>query len=447
MRGAKRIGWGGVALVLLLLATACGTPGRANETPPADTPTAAEATATATASAAVPAVASPPSAQQAAGPPAGAAQATAPPAPQPLTPAQLQQFRPNELGEIPVLMYHTFLPGVSEADDVWNRTPDEFRGDLQYLYTHGYYLTSMHDFVTGDIDIPAGKTPVILTFDDGAESQFRYLVQPDGSKIIDPNCALGILEAMYKEHPDFGRAGVFYILPLSPFANDDDKNHQRPYAKEKLEFLLAHGYELGNHTVHHPDLSKMTNPQIMQEIAGGTDGIHSYVPTAPVETIALPFGMYPPHGDTTLLEGFDLDGRHYGFKAAMMVGAEPAPSPFDKRRDLLWTPRIRGSGDQLVKWFGDYFEKYPSLRYISDGDPATVTIPENLPSRLATNLNPASLGNRKLVRYTLAAQGPAGPTGQRTPGTTETVVRHAVLPTPDGMGTRGRTRRAAILRI
>jgi hypothetical protein len=130
-----------------------------------------------------------------------------------------------------------------------------------------------------------------------------------------------------------------------------------------------------------------------------------------------------------------------------MVGAEPAPSPFDKRRDLLWTPRIRGSGDQLVKWFGDYFEKNPSLRYISDGDPNTVTIPENLPSRLATNLNPASLGNRKLVRYTLAAQGQAGPTGQKTLATTETVARRAVLPTPESAGARGRARRAEILRI
>lgn len=441
MTRAKRVGWGGVALVLLLLAAACGAPGRANEANLADTPTVAGATASAgratpAATPAAPAANAPASNVA----PAPNAAAPSPTPPRPLTPAQLQQFRPNELGEIPVLMYHTFLPGVSEADDVWNRTPDEFRGDLQYLYTHGYYLTSMHDFVTGDIDIPAGKTPVILTFDDGAESQFRYLAQPDGSKIIDPNSAVGIIEAMYRQHPDFGRAGVFYVLPLSPFALDDDRNHQHQYAKEKLQYLLANGYELGNHTVHHPDLSKMTNPQIMQEIAGGTDGLHSYVPTAPIETIALPFGMYPPHGDTTLLQGFDLDGRHYGFKAAMMVGAEPAPSPFDKRRDLLWTPRIRGSGDQLVKWFGDYFEKEPSLRYISDGDPAAVTVPNNLPSRLATNLNPASLGKRQLVRYTLAAQGPAGPTGQRTPATTA-AVRRAVLPTPDGA--RGRARRAA----
>ncbi|HEX5501747.1 MAG TPA: polysaccharide deacetylase family protein [Thermomicrobiales bacterium] len=441
MTRAKRAGWGGVVLALLLLATACSAPGKSNEVNPADTP-AAPATASVAGAATAASPAALPGHNTAANAPAASAVAPSPTPPRPLTPAQLQQFRPNELGEIPVLMYHTFLPGVSEADDVWNRTPDEFRGDLQYLYTHGYYLTSMHDFVTGDINIPAGKTPVILTFDDGAESQFRYLPRPDGSKVIDPNSAVGILDAMYRQHPDFGRAGVFYVLPLSPFALDDDRNHQRQYAKEKLQYLLANGYELGNHTVHHPDLSKMTNPQIMQEIAGGTDGLRSYVPTAPIETIALPFGMYPPHGDTTLLQGFDLDGRHYGFKAAMMVGAEPAPSPFDKRRDLMWTPRIRGSGDQLVKWFGDYFEKYPSLRYISDGDPATVTIPNDLPSRLATNLNPASLGKRQLVRYTLAAQGPAGPTGQRMPATTA-AVRRAVLPTPAGAGARGRARRAA----
>lgn len=307
-------------------------------------------------------------------------------------------------------MYHTFL---KQSTSVWNRTPDEFRGDLDYLYTHGYYLTSMHDFVTGNINIPPGKSPVILTFDDGTESQFRYLVQPDGSKIIDPDSAVGIIEAMYAKHPDFGRAGVFYILPLLPFGDDNDDHHQRQFAKEKLDFLLAHGYELGNHTLNHANLRKLNNDQIMQQIAGGADGIHSYVPNAPLETIALPFGLYPPHGDTTLLEGFDYKGKHYGYQAAMMVGAEPAPSPFDKRRDLMWTPRIRGSGDQLVKWFGGYFEKNPQLRYISDGNPTTVTIPNQLPSALASNFDPAKLGNRQLIRYNL-------PTAGRLPATHDT---------------------------
>lgn len=301
------------------------------------------------------------------------------------------------MGEIPVLMYHV----IGHRGGKWSRTPAEFRGDLEYLYEQGYYLTTMRQFVTGNLDVPAGKTPVILSFDDGSESQFRYLVQADGSVITDPDSAVGIIEAMYAKHPDFGRAAVFYALPLLPFGDDDDKHQQRRFAKQKLEWLLANGYELGNHTRTHANLSTLTNEQIKAEVAGGTDGLRAYVPDAPVETIALPYGLYPPRGDTTLLEGFTYNGKPYGFSAAMMVGAEPAPSPYDKRRDLLWTPRIRASAGQLAEWFGGYFQVQPAMRYISDGNPNTVTVPDRLPEKFANQLDPAKVGARTLIRYRL----------------------------------------------
>lgn len=372
----RRAAWTSAVMALLLLLSACGQQlvAPVNGAVPAAT----EANAT----------------------PTSAPAATPPPPPgsvAPLTPAELARFKPNEMGQIPVLMYHV----IGNAGGKWSRTPAEFRGDLDYLYEQGYYLTSMHQFVTGDLNVPAGKTPVVLTFDDGNESQFRYLIQADGSVVIDPDSAIGIIEAMYAKHPDFGRAAVFYVLPLLPFGDDDDKHHQRQFAKQKLEWLVANGYELGNHTVSHANLSTLTNEQIMAEIAGGENGLHGYVPNAPIETIALPFGMYPPHGDTTLLEGFTYKGRRYGYRAAMMVGAEPAPSPFDKRRDLIWTPRIRASPGQLDAWFGKYFQQRRDLRYISDGNPNTVTIPNHLPPELINQFNPASVGARKLIRYSL----------------------------------------------
>jgi len=303
---------------------------------------------------------------------------------------------PNELGLIPILMYHTFLP---DSTSVWNRTPTAFRGDLAYLYAHGYYLTAMHQFVTGDLNIPAGKTPVILTFDDGTESQFRDLVHPDGTTTIDPDSAVGILEEMIARHPDFGRAGVFYVPPPLPFSDDDNKHDQRRFGEAKLAWLVAHGYELGNHTLHHANLATATDEQVRREIAGGEDGLHRYVPGVPLETFALPYGAYPDHGDPTLLRHCTYQGHTYGYSAVLLVGAEAAPSPFDRRRDLFFTPRIRATDAELGKWFGAYLDRYPAVRYVSDGDPATVTIPATLTPALRDKFDSTRLGGRRLVRY------------------------------------------------
>ncbi len=313
-----------------------------------------------------------------------------------VVPSTSAALPPNELGLIPILMYHTFLP-ASGSD--WNRTTAAFRGDLAYLYAHGYYLTSMHQFVAGTLDIPAGKTPVILTFDDGAESQFRYLLRPDGTLAIDPDSAVGILEDMVARHPDFGHAGVFYVPPGLPFGDDDDKHDQRRFAGTKLAWLLAHGYELGNHTLHHANLANATDAQVRQEIAGGEDGLHRYVPGAPIETFALPYGAYPDHGDPTLLRHCTLQDHTYGYRAVLLVGAEAAPSPFDRRRDLFFTPRIRATDAELGKWFGAYLDRYPAVRYVSDSDPEIVTIPTTLTPALRDKLAPAQLGGRRLVRY------------------------------------------------
>ncbi|HET9660269.1 MAG TPA: hypothetical protein VFP05_08055, partial [Thermomicrobiales bacterium] len=58
-----------------------------------------------------------------------------------LSPEQLQEFQPNELGYVPVIMYHNIVQQYTgeEAGDVLFRTEEELRGDLQWLYDHDFY--------------------------------------------------------------------------------------------------------------------------------------------------------------------------------------------------------------------------------------------------------------------------------------------------------------------
>jgi hypothetical protein len=82
----------------------------------------------------------------------------------------------------------------------------------------------------------------------------------------------------------------------------------------------------------------------------------------------------------------------------MLVGANPAPSPYASDFDAASIPRIRtsqkpwtGEQDTFSYWF-DQLEDNPSSTYVSDGDPNKVTFPESdagdLADRFRSKANP-----------------------------------------------------------
>lgn len=315
---------------------------------------------------------------------------------EPLTDEELQQYQPNELGQVMVLMYHQ-IEADADPNEVYSRTPDEFRGDLQWLYENGFYIIPIRDYVHNEIVAPAGKKPVILTFDDGTVGQFRMIEQDDGSVAIDPDSAIGILEDFFTRYDDFGRGGLFSILPNSPFAWPDAED-QMPYAEQKMQWLLDNGYELGNHTVGHINMRESTDDEIKSELGRAIDMITGYAPDAEVEVLAVPFGVYPEGGDTTILEGWEYEGRPYQLEAALMVGAEPGPSPVHTAFDPMWIPRINADDEQLSQWFS-FATENPGIMYVSDGNPDTITIPEDVHPWLVDTLDEEKVGGKNIIRY------------------------------------------------
>jgi peptidoglycan/xylan/chitin deacetylase (PgdA/CDA1 family) len=292
------------------------------------------------------------------------------------TAASAAAAKANELGLIPVLEYHQIGP----KEDRWRRTPENFRADLERLYKEGYYLTSLHDIVANKIAIPAGKSPVALTFDDATEGQFRYL--PGEPPTIDPACAVGVLEAFAKAHPDGGKAATFFVLPQSAFG-------QPQYAKQKMEWLVANGYEIGNHTVRHDGLSKLTDDKVDAEIGGAVDLIQQFVPGYAVRTLAYPYGMVP--------KNLAMVSKHH--EAAFLVGSESTVSPLSKNWKPLLIPRIQAIDSEFTRHFTNFLNKNPEWRYVSDGDPTRFSIPEKLPNGLAGTLAPKFEKDPALIRY------------------------------------------------
>lgn len=277
-------------------------------------------------------------------------------------------IKPNEVGKIMIIMYHN----ISSEESTWSRHYSNFKKDLETLYKKNYRLISMKDFIDNNIDIPAGYTPVIITFDDGLKGQFSFMRKADGVN-IHPNCAVKILEDFNEQHPDFGKKAIFYINSY-PVAFG-----QPEFVREKLNYLVKNGMEIGNHTYSHKNLAKITPREIKEEIGKNIAMIKKNVPEYEVDSLALPYGEIPKNLNV-VVEGSYREIK-YRNKSILLVGAEPALPPNHVDFNPLKIPRIRGSERYLQKWL-EYFDANPGERYVSDGDPNIVTVPQNLVSQI-----------------------------------------------------------------
>ena len=278
-------------------------------------------------------------------------------------------IRPNELGKIMVLEYHV----IGDEELRWTRTRANFRKDLEYLHANGYYLVGMRDLLADRVRVPAGKTPVVLTFDDSNRSQFQFIAGPDGQLTVDPASGLGILEAFVEEHPDFGRAGVFCILPSADPPND--LFGQPEHRQRKLQYLASSGYELCNHTLWHALLDRTEPTEIVRQLALTQKAIHEAVPGYEVRVFNPPGGVYPEDLGP-VLEGTH-EGESYQHWAILEVTGGPMTAPGHRDTDYLHVPRIQAIPDELDRWFR-HFEQNPEERYVSDGDPDLVVFPAAL---------------------------------------------------------------------
>ncbi|AYF79611.1 polysaccharide deacetylase [Nocardia yunnanensis] len=308
----------------------------------------------------------------------GATTATAPPsstsaaapAPRPPDPAAVAA---NELGQIPILMYHRI---EAEPSGEYDQTPTKFTAELDRLYTEGYRPITLAQYLTGRIDLPAGTHPVVLTFDDSTRTQLTLTDAGDPA----PDCAVGLLEQFHTRHPDFAATATFYINN-DPFGDD----------ARALPWLAHHGYDIGAHTATHPNLGHLDATGVQREFVQNLRAIGAALPGTTVHSMALPLGVYP--SDRALATAGAWDGTPYTFEAVLLVGANPAPSPVAADLDPAALPRIR-SGRGAVPfdstYWLDWLAAHPAARYTSDGDPDHVSFPRGGTEQVAARWSSAA---------------------------------------------------------
>ena len=290
-----------------------------------------------------------------------------------------KELKVDESGNVPIMMYHGIhnitdneYTGGNVDKDGYQRTTEAFKKDLEFYYNSGYRMIRLNDYVNGVIDVEAGYSPIIITFDDGLSNNIKVTgLDENGEIIIDPNSAVGVLESFKQKYPDFNVTATFFV--------NGGLFNQSEYNEKILKWLIDNGYDIGNHSYSHADFTSISKEKSVQEIGSVYNLLDKYIPEKYVNIVALPFGS--PYDKShanfnSILKGVYND-KEYNTIATLRVGWEAEYSPFNKSFDKTFLKRIRAYDNNGKEFDIEMnFKILENNRYISDGDKNTITIPK-----------------------------------------------------------------------
>lgn len=182
--------------------------------------------------------------------------------------------------KISILMYHLF----GDKDTRYMVSYETFRKHLQYLYENNFYLINLSDYARGDFSkVPEGKKPIVLTFDDSTKNQFFF--EKDGK--LSKRSGLGILLDFYKQHPDFGCGGTFFVNTSRIIFGEKGRE------AEKLRILRELGFEIGSHGDRHINYENSSYENAIKDQVDFFKKIHSLDPQAEIVSFSWPYGAKP----------------------------------------------------------------------------------------------------------------------------------------------------------
>lgn len=177
--------------------------------------------------------------------------------------------------KVVVLLYHRIID-KSVHDDWSNIAVNDtvFRRQIELLDHWGYASVTFEDYfqyLEGKLDLP--KKMAIITFDDAYEEVYTK--------------ALPILQ-------EYGmRAVVFVVGDLSIRESIWDKSKGAIFpllTENQIIELKREGFEIGSHSMTHPDLTKLTEEEISQELLRSRMLLEILL-NSPIRSFAYPYGF------------------------------------------------------------------------------------------------------------------------------------------------------------
>jgi peptidoglycan/xylan/chitin deacetylase (PgdA/CDA1 family) len=214
-------------------------------------------------------------------------------------------------GPVPILEYHVL--GAAPADAPYPElyvTRLDFHQQMSWLDEHGYEavtLEAVQDAWYRGGTLPA--KPVVLSFDDGYRPQFTFAL------------------------PELRKHGWPGLLNLKAEGSD--------LYTSNVEAMIAAGWELAAHTIHHLDLTTLDSTKLKEEVAGSRQILHREY-GVPVANFCYPAGQF----DDTVIAAVKAAG--YTGATTEILGNATRESPYELARfEILGSTGASGLAEDL----------------------------------------------------------------------------------------------------
>ncbi len=213
-------------------------------------------------------------------------------------------------------MYHS----LDETDSVVSVRPDRFAEQLESVVAAGFRVVTLREAM--DSRAESGRWPeraLVVTFDDGYQNLHRWAA-PALAKH-------GFAATVFLVSGHMGGSNDWAAPPA-------DLGHQPMLTWEEATELMEAGWEIGAHTVTHPDLRSLPLAAVKQEMRDSRASIQDRLGRT-VDTFAYPFG----YTNTALTK---IAGEE--FRAACVTDLRIATSQAPASLPRLDAYYLRGSG-------------------------------------------------------------------------------------------------------
>jgi peptidoglycan/xylan/chitin deacetylase (PgdA/CDA1 family) len=223
-------------------------------------------------------------------------------------------------GPVPILEYHVLghpPEGAPYPELYVGRT--DFEKQMDWLEEHGYEAVTLEQvqeawYHKGTLP----PRPIVLSFDDGYRPQYTFAL------------------------PTLRKHGWAGVLNLKAEGSD--------LYESNVKAMIAAGWELAAHTIHHLDLTELGAAELKEEVAGSRKILQEEF-KVPVNNFCYPAGQF----DETVVEAVEAAG--YTGATTEISGFAEKDKPYElDRLEILRESHVSGLAEDLRNGEGETAE-------------------------------------------------------------------------------------------
>ena len=281
----------------------------------------------------------------------------------------------DKMSQITHVFFHTLVVDEDRAFDgdyrtkgynLYMTTVNEFIQMMESMYERGYVLVSPYDvayevtdesgthFTYGDIRLPEGKIPFVMSQDD--VNYYGYMIGDEDPELERPSVAnangdgfahkiiigedgyptceyydasgnllvgsydlVPILEDFIQEHPDFSYHGARAVLGMTgyegvfgyrtkpghkEFLGEEAYQKEVEQAKEVAQCLRDHGWILASHSYGHPSMGNISAEKVAADTQKWESTVESIIGSCDII-------LYPNGSDVAGIEKYTMDNEKF----------------------------------------------------------------------------------------------------------------------------------------